>query len=82
MFGGNASAEGGAEEAAEDVSQSGCNIVLANRLQEETSFDKKAFQGFIKVFIVQDNEIPQSYYRCWPKGRQSEYLMPKACISM
>ena len=81
MFGGNASAEGGTEEAAEDVSQSGCNIVLANRLQE-TSFDKKGFQGFIKVFIVQDNEIPQSYYRCWPKGRQSEYLMPKACISM
>ena len=49
MIGGNASAEGGAEEA-EDVSESGCNIVLANRLQE-TGFDKKAFQAFIKVFI-------------------------------
>lgn len=50
MIGGNASAEGGADEAAEDSSQRGCNIVLANRLQQ-TSFDKKAFQGFIKVFI-------------------------------
>lgn len=51
MFGGNASAEGGAEEAAEDVSQSGCNIVLANRLQE-TGYSKKEFQIFIKVVFV------------------------------
>lgn len=57
VFGGNASAEGGAEEAA-DVSTTGCNIVLANRLQQ-TTFTKKAFQGFIKV----PHNIPINSYK-------------------
>ena len=52
MFGGNASAEGGEDEAAGgDISKSGCNIVLANRLQD-AGLDKKGFQTYIKVFIV------------------------------
>ena len=49
MYGGNASAEGGADEGAEDASQSGCNIVLANRLQE-TTYSKKDYQTHIKVY--------------------------------
>ena len=49
VFGGNASAEGGAEEAAEDgPDKSGCNIVLANRLQG-TTYSKKDYQTHIKV---------------------------------
>lgn len=48
MIGGNASADGGADEAAQDVSSSGCNIVLANRLQEQY-YDKAGFKESIKV---------------------------------
>ena len=50
MIGGNASAEEGAE-ANEDSSQSGCNIVLANRLVQ-TSYAKKDYQTYIKVYIL------------------------------
>ena len=50
MYGGNASAEGGTDEGAEDVSSSGCNIVLANRLENQ-SFDKTAFKLYIKVIV-------------------------------
>lgn len=51
MFGGNASAEGGAEEAAVDgPDKSGCNIVLANRLQG-TTYTKKDYQTHIKVLL-------------------------------
>ena len=49
MYGGNASAEGGADESAEDTSQSGCNIVIANRLQQ-TTYTKKLYQAHIKVY--------------------------------
>lgn len=51
MFGGNASAEGGDEAAAEDVGASGCNIVLANRLVE-TGFKKKDYKTYIQVCPV------------------------------
>lgn len=52
MIGGNASAEGGEDDAnAEDSSKSGCNIALANRL-EEIKLDKKGFQGYIKVICI------------------------------
>jgi hypothetical protein len=50
MYGGNASAEGGGDEGADDAAQTGCNIVLANRLQE-TSFTKKLYQTHIKAYI-------------------------------
>lgn len=48
MFGGNASAEGGADQAADDVSTSGCNIAIANRLVE-VPFSKSAFKDYISV---------------------------------
>ena len=48
MIGGNASAEGGADEGAEDVEKRGCDIVFANRLKE-ASMDKGAFKDYIKV---------------------------------
>ena len=50
MFGGNASTEATEEDESADgkISQSGCNIVLANRLVE-TQFAKKDFQTYIKV---------------------------------
>ena len=48
MIGGNASADGGADEGAQDISSSGCNIVLANRLQEQ-HYDKSGFKECIKV---------------------------------
>ena len=48
MIGGNASAEGGEDEGAEDTGQSGCNIVLAHRLVE-TGFSKKDFKTYIQV---------------------------------
>ena len=48
MIGGNASAEGGEGEGAEDKGQSGCNIVLAHRLVE-TGFSKKDFKTYIQV---------------------------------
>ena len=54
MIGGNASAEGGGDEGGEDVAQSGCNIVIANRLQE-TSYDKTGFKDYIKVCRIQHN---------------------------
>ena len=51
MFGGNASAEGGDDEAADSsTSASGCNIVLANRLVE-TNFDKKGYAVYIKDYM-------------------------------
>lgn len=51
MFGGNASAEGCDEEAADSsTSASGCNIVLANRLFE-TNFDKKGYAVYIKDYM-------------------------------
>ena len=48
MIGGNASADGGADEETKDISSSGCNIVLANRLQEQC-YDKPGFKECIKV---------------------------------
>ena len=51
MIGGNASAEGGEDDGAEDTATTGCNIVIANRLQAATTFDKKGFQTYIKVFV-------------------------------
>ena len=50
MIGGNASAEGGAEDVDATV-ESGCNIVIANRLQPTTKYDKSAYQKHIKVSI-------------------------------
>ena len=50
MYGGNASAEGGGDEGADDAAQTGCNIVLANRLQQ-TTFTKKLYQTHIKVHV-------------------------------
>ena len=50
-FGGNASAEGVEDEGADNsTSQSGCNIVLANRLVE-VNFDKKGYQVYIKDYM-------------------------------
>ena len=50
-IGANASAEGtDADEGAEASSQSGCNIVLANRLVE-TNFDKKGYSVYIKDYM-------------------------------
>ena len=53
MFGGNASAEATEEDESADgkVSQTGCNIVIANRLVE-TQFTKKDFQTYIKVISI------------------------------
>lgn len=48
LIGGNASAEGGAEEL-EEGSVSGCNIVLANKLEETSFGSKKDYQTEIKV---------------------------------
>ena len=48
MIGGNASAEGGTDDGAQDASFSGCNIVLANRLVQQ-SYDKNGFKDYIKV---------------------------------
>ena len=60
LFGGNASAEGGMEETEEETI-TGCNIVLAHRLQE-TFFDKKAFTVYIKEFMkVKANSLDCSY---------------------
>lgn len=50
-IGGNASAEGGEEEKAEASSVSGCNIVLANRLQQ-TTYTKKDYGTHIKVLCL------------------------------
>ena len=52
VFGGNASADGAdADEGATASSQSGCSIVLANRMVE-TSFTKKTYQTYIKVSVA------------------------------
>ena len=48
MIGGNASAEGGADEGAEDVEARGCDIAIANRLKD-ANMDKAAFKDYIKV---------------------------------
>ena len=49
LIGGNPSAEGeDAGASADPSSQSGCNIVLANRLVE-TSYSKKDFRVYFKV---------------------------------
>ena len=48
LIGGNASAEGGAE-ALEETSVSGCNIVLANKLEETSYSAKKDYQLAVKV---------------------------------
>ena len=52
MFGGNASTEATEEDESADgkISQTGCNIVIANRLVE-TQFTKKDFQTYIKGYI-------------------------------
>lgn len=71
MFGGNASAEGGAEEAAEDgPDKSGCNIVLANRLQP-TTYTKKDYQTHIKVMCCL---IVQAIYMYRSRNFFSELL--------
>lgn len=63
MFGGNASAEGGVEEAAEDgPDKNGCNVVLANRLQP-TTYSKKDYQTHIKVYKV--HVIMREGYHPW-----------------
>ena len=48
-IGANASAEEAPEQAEDSSEKSGCNIVLANRLQPITSVDKAAYQKHIKV---------------------------------
>ncbi len=77
MIGGNASAEGGEEEggASGSAAQSGCNIVVANRLVE-TSFKKKEYQGHLKVrscasvyrlshdCIIAEREVKQQIVQC------------------
>lgn len=64
MFGGNASAEGGAEEAAVDgPDKSGCNIVLANRLQG-TTYTKKDYQTHIKVLYRSYCLVVQAIHTC------------------
>ena len=51
MIGGNASAEGADGDAGgEDSSETGCNIVLANRLKE-TSFGKKDYKKYIGDYM-------------------------------
>lgn len=50
-IGGNASAEGGADEGAEASSKSGINIVLQNRLTQCYSFDKKSYKPYIKEYM-------------------------------
>ena len=51
MFGGNASAEGGDEEVANDtVSQTGINIALFFKYGE-TGFDKKGYQSALKSYV-------------------------------
>lgn len=50
MFGGNASAEGGGDESADDpTSQSGIDVVLDNRLVETGFSKKKDYQKAMKV---------------------------------
>ena len=49
LIGGNASAEGGAE-ALEEGSVSGCDIVIANKLEETSYSKKKDYQLEVKVF--------------------------------
>lgn len=49
VYGGNASAEGGAEEIEEAGATYECNIVIANRLVRTESFTKKTYQAHIKV---------------------------------
>ena len=48
LIGGNASAEGGAE-ALDEVTQKGCNIVLAHKLQSVAGLSKKEYQLNVKV---------------------------------
>ena len=47
----NKSAEDGGEQDTNESSQSGCNIVLANRLME-IAYIKKSYQAHIKVFYI------------------------------
>ena len=51
LIGGNASVEDQAVEMDDDVVQSGIDVVLTNRLQE-TGFNKKSYQVYIKVSEV------------------------------
>jgi len=53
LIGGNPSAEEDTGASADPSSQSGCNIVLANRLVE-TSYSKKDFRVYFKVSIQND----------------------------
>ena len=50
-IGGNASAEGGAEESADPSSVSGVDVVLRHRLVETGFGKKKEYQTYIKVRI-------------------------------
>ena len=51
MFGGNASSEGGGDEGADgDISKSGIDVVIANRLVD-VPFSKKQYQKYIKEFM-------------------------------
>lgn len=67
MYGGNASAEGGGDDADNEVTKSGCSIVLANRLQEQEKYDKAAFKVDIKVcctwlLCVSDHPLVHIYF--------------------
>ncbi|XP_003382650.1 PREDICTED: translationally-controlled tumor protein homolog [Amphimedon queenslandica] len=55
LIGGNASAEDGAEEL-EETSVSGCNIVLANKLEETSFSSKKDYQLAVKGYLKKLSE--------------------------
>ncbi|XP_041358178.1 translationally-controlled tumor protein homolog [Gigantopelta aegis] len=50
MFGGNASAEGGDDTADGDITKSGIDIIIANRLVD-VPFSKKQYQKYIKEYM-------------------------------
>ncbi|KAL9965792.1 hypothetical protein ACROYT_G029639 [Oculina patagonica] len=53
LIGGNKSAEAAEEdEGVEDKGVSGVNIVISNRLVEQTGVDKKSYQKYIKKYIA------------------------------
>ena len=51
MIGGNKSAEDdGQDDVNDSESKTGCNIVLANKLQEAPPYDKKSLMAYFKGY--------------------------------
>ncbi len=67
MIGGNASAEGGEDEAAggDGATTSGVDVVLRHRLTETGFAKKKDYQGHIKVSVQHCSEV----YNFFTNGR-------------